>query len=44
MALAREISSHLIFLDQGRIEAQGPPDQIMDNPESERLRQFMGKF
>ncbi len=44
MSLAREISSHLIFLDKGRIEEQGPPSQIMDNPRSERLRQFMGKF
>lgn len=44
MSLAREISSHLIFLDQGRIEEQGPPDQIMDNPKSDRLRQFIGKF
>ena len=44
MSLAREISSHLIFLDNGLIEEQGPPNQIMDNPKSERLRQFMGKF
>lgn len=44
MSLAREISSHLIFLDKGRIEEQGPPEQVMDNPKSERLRQFMGKF
>ena len=44
MSLAREISSHLIFLDNGRIEEQGPPEQIMDNPKSDRLRQFLGKF
>ena len=42
MALAREISSHLIFLDNGLIHTQGPPDKVMDNPESERLRQFLG--
>jgi len=44
MALAREISSHLIFLHNGRIEEQGPPDVIMENPKSDRLRQFVGKF
>lgn len=44
MSLAREISTHLIFLDKGRIEEQGPPEQVMDNPKSERLRKFMGKF
>ena len=42
MALAREISSQLIFLDNGLIHTQGPPDQVMDNPQSERLRQFLG--
>ena len=44
MSLARDISSHLIFLHNGRIEEQGPPDSIMDNPKSERLRKFIGKF
>jgi ABC-type histidine transport system ATPase subunit len=44
MALAREISSNLIFLHNGRIEEQGPPELIMGNPKSDRLRQFLGKF
>jgi len=44
MSLALEISSHLIFLDKGRIEEQGPPEKIMENPKSERLRQFLRNF
>lgn len=44
MALAREISSHLIFLDQGKIHAQGTPAEVMDNPASPRVRQFLGLF
>ena len=44
MSLAREISSHLIFLHNGQIEEQGPPALIMDNPKSERLQKFIGKF
>lgn len=44
MSLAREISSHLIFLNKGLIEEQGPPEKIMENPQSERLRQFLGNF
>ena len=44
MSLAREISSHIIFLNKGRIEEQGPPEQIMEHPQSERLRQFLGNF
>lgn len=44
MSLAREISSDLIFLHNGRIEEQGPPALIMDNPKSDRLRKFIRKF
>lgn len=42
MSLAREISSQLIFLDEGRIHTQGTPSEVMDNPESHRVRQFLG--
>ena len=38
---AREVSSEVIFLHQGRIEEQGPPEQALDNPKSERCRQFL---
>ncbi|MFO1433775.1 MAG: ABC transporter ATP-binding protein [Candidatus Competibacteraceae bacterium] len=38
---AREVSSEVIFLHQGRIEEQGPPEQALGNPKSERCRQFL---
>ncbi|MCL4105296.1 UNVERIFIED_CONTAM: hypothetical protein GTU68_055427, partial [Idotea baltica] len=41
MALARDVSDHVIFLHQGRIEEQGPPDQLFNAPKSERLQQFL---
>ena len=41
MAFAREVSSQAIFLHQGLIEEQGPPQDILANPRSERLRQFL---
>ncbi|MCB9948238.1 MAG: ATP-binding cassette domain-containing protein [Rhodospirillaceae bacterium] len=41
MRFAREVSSEIVFLHQGRIEEQGPPDQVFDNPTSERCRQFL---
>ncbi|HYD32250.1 MAG TPA: ABC transporter ATP-binding protein [Azospirillaceae bacterium] len=41
MAFAREVSSQVIFLHQGRVEEQGPPDQVLGNPSSERVRQFL---
>lgn len=41
MQFAREVATHVVFLHQGVIEEQGPPDQIFDHPKSERLRQFI---
>jgi len=41
MAFAREVSSQLVFLHDGRIEEQGDPRGVLANPSSERLRQFL---
>ena len=41
MGFAREVSKHLIFLHQGRIEEQGVPVQVLAAPKSERLKQFL---
>lgn len=42
MDFARHVSSHVIFLHQGKIEEEGHPDDIFNNPKSVRLRQFVG--
>lgn len=41
MAMARDISDHVVFLHQGKIEEQGPPDTLFGSPKSERLRGFL---
>ncbi len=41
MGFAREVSNHLIFLHKGCIEEQGNPAQVLANPKSERLGQFL---
>ncbi|MFQ5983905.1 MAG: ABC transporter ATP-binding protein [Alphaproteobacteria bacterium] len=41
MGFAREVSSEAIFLHEGKIEEQGPPEQVFDSPKSERCRQFL---
>jgi len=41
MGFAREVANHLIFLHQGRIEEQGVPTDVLANPKSERLAQFL---
>ena len=41
MEFARHVSSHVIFLHKGRIEEEGTPDEVFNNPKSERLQQFL---
>lgn len=41
MNFARDVSSHVVFLHQGRIEEEGPPEQVLVNPRSERCRRFL---
>ena len=41
MKFAREVASHVIYLVNGVIEEEGPPDQLFGNPRSERLKQFL---
>ncbi len=41
MGFAREVSNSVIFLHKGLIEEQGMPKEILVNPQSERLRQFL---
>lgn len=41
IGFAREVSSQTLFLHQGRVEEQGPPEKVLGNPDSERCRQFL---
>jgi polar amino acid transport system ATP-binding protein len=42
MRFARDVSSRVLFLHQGRIEEEGPPEQIFGAPVSARCREFTG--
>jgi len=41
MGFARNISNHVVFLHQGKIEEQGTPEEVFNHPKSERLKQFL---
>lgn len=41
IGFAREVSSRTLFLHEGMVEEEGTPDKIFNNPDSERVRQFM---
>ncbi len=41
MRLAADVSDHVVFLHQGKISEEGPPERLFGHPETERLRQFL---
>src|SRR5690349_3206289 len=41
MKFAREVASHVIYLHNGIIEEEGPPETLFGSPKSERLKQFI---
>jgi ABC-type histidine transport system ATPase subunit len=41
MAFARDVSSRVLFLHQGKVDEEGAPTDIFENPRSQRLRQFL---
>ncbi|MBL8394444.1 MAG: ATP-binding cassette domain-containing protein [Candidatus Accumulibacter sp.] len=41
MGFAREVSNHVIFVHQGRVEERGNPREVLTRPNSERLQQFL---
>ena len=41
MSFAREVSSKVIFLHEGMIEEEGTPEEVFQNPKSDRCRQFL---
>lgn len=43
MAFAREVASRVVFLHQGRVEEEGPPDEVFTAARSERCRQFLAR-
>ena len=41
MGFAREVSNQLVFLHKGLVEETGCPREVLANPQSERLKQFL---
>ena len=41
MKLALDVSSHVVFLNQGIIEEEGSPETVFGNPKTERLQKFL---
>ncbi|MCK0172069.1 amino acid ABC transporter ATP-binding protein [Aliiroseovarius sp. S1123] len=43
MGFAREVSSEVVFLHEGRVAEQGPPDEMFTNPKTDEFRRFIAK-
>lgn len=44
MGFARTVSDEIIFMENGVIVEQGPPEELFSNPKHERTRQFLFKL
>jgi len=44
MAFARDVSTHVVYMADGVIEEEGPPQKIFSNPENQRTRDFLKRI
>ncbi len=44
MGFARQVADRVVFMADGQIIEEGTPDHFFTNPESERVKQFLGKI
>ena len=42
LGFAKEVGDQVVFMDGGVIVEQGPPAQVLDDPQQERTKQFLG--
>jgi polar amino acid transport system ATP-binding protein len=43
IGFAREVADTVVFMDEGVVVEQGPPSQVLDNPQQERTKAFIAK-
>ena len=44
MAFARDVSSHVVYMNQGVICEQGTPEEVFGNPQRQETRDFLSRF
>lgn len=44
MGFARQVADRIIFMANGEIVEEGTPEHFFENPENERVKQFLGKI
>jgi len=43
MGFARQVANKVVFMDAGQIVEQGPPHEVLDNPQHQRTKAFLSK-
>jgi ABC-type polar amino acid transport system ATPase subunit len=41
MVFAKQVADRVLFIDEGVIQEQGPPREVLENPKNERTRRFL---
>ena len=41
MVFAKQVADRVLFIDEGIIQEQGPPRDVLENPKNERTRRFL---
>ncbi len=44
MGFARDVADHVIFMEDGKVIERGAPDEVFNNPKSERTKAFIGNI
>lgn len=44
MSFARDVSDHIIFMENGVIVESGTPDEVINNPKNDRTKEFLSRF
>ena len=44
MGFAREVSTRVVFMDKGVIAEEGSPEEIFQNPQNPRTREFLSRY
>ena len=44
MQFARQVADTILFIDEGVVVEYGPPQDVLDNPSSERMKRFLERY
>jgi ABC-type polar amino acid transport system ATPase subunit len=41
IGFARQVGDRVVFMDEGIVQEDGPPDEVLLNPQNERTQKFL---